>query len=160
MQYKKIFYGNQIKTGTPKQASMEAARSFRLSPAWGLFLSAKAETRLVPAFLFTRSDLFYLGGFGSVRGYADETFLATRYFLGRTEPRFHLGPNDYLFGFFDFADLSLGRDISGLSVSDRFKPGVGLGISAGNERLVLVLGWGEKAKIKDGIVYLRLAGEL
>ncbi|MCI0595432.1 MAG: hypothetical protein L0Z48_02695 [candidate division Zixibacteria bacterium] len=158
--YKKVFHGSQIKTGTPKQVGGDAAKSFRLKPAWSVFLKGSGKARFVPAFLFTRSDLFYLGGYGSVRGYPDESFFATRYFLGRMEPRFHLGGKDYLFGFFDFAQLSIGQNSSGLSVSDRFKPGVGLGISAGGDRLILVFGWGEKAKAKDGIVYLRLSGEL
>jgi hypothetical protein len=83
-----------------------------------------------------------------------------RCFLGRAEPRFFLGDRNYLFGFFDFAHLSIGKNYSGLSVTDPFKPGVGLGISARDDRLILAFGWGEKAKIKDGIVYLRLAGEL
>ncbi len=160
MQYKRVFYGGQVRTGTPKQAGLEMAKSFRISPNWRIFLEGGGETKIVPAFLFTRSDLFYLGGYGSVRGYPDESFLATRYFLGRMEPRFHLGAKDYLFGFLDFADLSIGPNSSGLLVSDRFKPGTGLGISAGGDRLILAFGWGEKAKVKDGIVYLRLSGEL
>lgn len=160
MTYKKAFYGGRVETGTPKQVGLEAAKSFRLSSAWRVFLNTKGEAKFVPAFLFTRSDLFYLGGYGSLRGYLDESLLATRYFSGRMEPRFHLGAKDYLFGFFDFAHLSIGKNLSGLIVSDRFKPGVGLGISAGSGRLTLAFGWGEKAKLKDGIIYLRLSGEL
>ncbi|HLG94255.1 MAG TPA: hypothetical protein VI546_05410, partial [candidate division Zixibacteria bacterium] len=160
MTYKKVFYGGRVQTGTPKQVGLEAAKNFRLSPAWKVFLQSKGEMKFVPAFLFTRSDLFYLGGYGSLRGYLDESLFATRYFSGRVEPGFHLGTKDYLFGFFDFAYLSIGENLSGLTVSDRFKPGVGLGISAGSGRMVLAFGWGEKARLKDGIAYLRLSGEL
>ena len=158
--HKKVFHENEINKGTPKQLDLEAARSFRFSTSWSVFLQGQGEARFVPAFLFTRSDLFYLGGYGSVRGYPDESFLATRYLLGRMEPRFHLGAKDYLFGFLDFAHLSISQNSSGLAVPDRFKPGVGLGISAGSDRLILAFGWGEKAQVKDGIVYLRLSGEL
>lgn len=160
MEYKKVFYGSQLKTGTPKQVGLEAAKSFRLGPSWGIFLKGKGEAKFVPAFLFSRSDLFYLGGYGSLRGYLDESLPATRYFSGRMEPRFHLGTKDYLFGFFDFVHFPLGENRPGRTVSDRFKPGIGLGISAGNDRLVLAFGWGEKAGLKDGIAYLRLSGEL
>ena len=160
MEYKKVFHGGRVETGTPKQIGLKAAQSLRVSPAWRVFLNTKAEAKFVPAFLFTRSDLFYLGGYGSLRGYLDESLLATRYFMGRMEPRFHLGVKDYLFGFFDFAHLSIGKNSSGLSVSDRFKPAVGLGVSAGGDKLILAVGWGEKAKPKDGILYLRLSGEL
>ncbi len=160
MEYKKVFYGSQVKTGMPKQTGLEMAKSFRFSPGWSVFLKGRGEAKFVPAFLFTRSDLFYLGGYGSVRGYPDESYFATRYFLGRMEPRFHLGTKDHLFGFIDFAHLSIGQNSSGLAVSDSFKPGLGLGISAGSGRLILAFGWGEKAQVKDGIVYLRLSGEL
>jgi len=125
-----------------------------------MFFKGRGEAKFVPAFLFTRSDLFYLGGYGSLRGYLDESLLATRYFSGRMEPRFHLGAKDYLFGFFDFAQVSVDENRSGLIVSDRFKPGVGLGVSAGSGRMILAFGWGEKAKLKEGIAYLRLSGKL
>ncbi|MCI0329384.1 MAG: hypothetical protein L0196_00315 [candidate division Zixibacteria bacterium] len=158
--YKRVFYGANVQSGTPKQVGLEAAKSFPINSAWKLYLRSKGGAKFLPAFLFTRSDLFYLGGYGSLRGYLDESLPATRYFSGRVEPRLHLGAKDYLFGFFDFAHFSVGKNYSGLSVSDQFKPGFGLGLSAGAERLVLAVGWGEKGKVKDGIVYLRLAGEL
>lgn len=160
VQYKRVFYGNEVKTGTTKRAGFEGSGIFCIGTHKQLFLKGRGEAGFVPALLFTRSDLFYLGGYRSVRGYPDESFSATRCFLGRAEPRFFLGDRNYLFGFFDFAHLSIGKNYSGLSVADPFKPGIGLGISARDDRLILAFGWGEKTKIKDGIVYLRLAGEL
>ena len=157
---KRVFYGAGVRSGTPKQISLEAAKSFRINSVWRFFLQTRGQAKFLPAFLFTPADLFYLGGYSSLRGYLDESLQATRFFSGRAEPRFHLGATDYLFGFFDFAHFSVGKNYSGLVRSNRFKPGVGLGLSAGAERLVLAVGWGDNAKFKDGIAYLRLAGDL
>ncbi len=158
--YKKTYFIGGVQTGNPSVLGLEAAKIISVVSSWKLFVSARGEARFVPPFLFTRSDLFYLGGYSTLRGYVDESLLATKYVLGRAEPRYHFGNKNYLFGFFDFGYLSADKKLSGISVADHFKPAAGLGLSASSDRLVLAFAWAEKAKIKDGIVYLRLTGEL
>jgi len=157
---KKVFSPSGPKSGMPAQLELQAAGAVKLSESWNLYLEGKGEALFIPSFLFTPSDLFYLGGLGTLRGYPDESLVATRFLLGRAEPRFYFGNNNFLFGFFDYGYLSVAKNLRGVLASDRFKPAGGLGISASAGHLVLAFGWGEKAKLKDGIVYVRLSGEL
>lgn len=157
---KKVFSAFGIKSGVPTQVGLEAGGAFKMAPAWGLYLTGKGEAKFFPSFLFTPSDLYYLGGYGTLRGYPDESVVAQRYLLGRAEPRFCLGENNFLFGFFDCGYFFRAKSLPGPAVSNRFKPAAGFGLSAGAGHLILAFGWAEKAKLKDGIGYLRLSGEL
>jgi outer membrane protein assembly factor BamA len=51
--------------------------------------------------LLDQSDLFRLGGFGSIRGYRDAELLASRFGYGTTEIRFMTGRQSFLFSFLD-----------------------------------------------------------
>ncbi len=157
---KKVFSPIGPKSGMPARLELQAAGAVKLSGSWRLYLEGKGKALFIPSFLFTPSDLFYLGGFGTLRGYPDESLVATRYLLGRAEPRFYFGTDNFLFGFFDYGYLSVAKNLPGVLASNRFKLSRGLGISAGSGRLILAFGWSEKAKLKDGMVYVRLSGEL
>lgn len=158
--YKKIFDGGRTAAGMTQRVEIGATRNFPLGRNWSCFLQGEGAAQLAPAFLFTRSDLFYLGGPGSLRGYPEASLSATRFLVARMEPRFNLTAKDFLFAFLDFGYLPIGSNVPGLAASNRFKPGTGLGLSAGDGRARITIGWGEKARLKDGIVYLRLSGEL
>lgn len=76
-----------------------------------------------------RSDLFRLGGAGTLRGYRESQFLGSRVLWSNVEYRFIVAPRSYAFGFVDAGYIVTPERISaGLIGSEQTKLGYGIGI--------------------------------
>lgn len=89
------------------------------------------------------SELFLLGGPGSLRGYRNEQFAAVRAVLGTIEPRVRFD-GGYLFGFWDGAFLqSRVTTQSESEIDELFRQGYGGGVTlaTANRSIQISLGW-------------------
>ncbi len=89
------------------------------------------------------SELYFVGGPGSLRGYRNEQFIAQRVVAGTLESRFHF-PGGYLFGFYDGAYLNTPVAIGNLVQTNqqyRFGFGLGLAVVDINRSVMVALGW-------------------
>lgn len=71
-----------------------------------------------------RNELFRLGGLRTIRGFDEQSILASRYFGGRLETRFILDQNSYFLAFFNQAYIENHSD--GFSADDPYGFGAGL----------------------------------
>ncbi|MBT8377848.1 MAG: BamA/TamA family outer membrane protein [Ignavibacteria bacterium] len=79
---------------------------------------------------FEQSDLWRFGGTGSVRGYREEQFLASRIAWSNIEYRLMLTPRSYAFVFFDAGYYSIDADEEqGVTKNEDVIFGYGLGIT-------------------------------
>jgi outer membrane protein assembly factor BamA len=89
------------------------------------------------------SEMYYVGGPGTLRGYRNEQFVAQRVAVGTIESRFRF-PGGYLFGFYDGAYLN-SPTVTGSVVATtetyRFGFGAGLSISDRSRSVTVSLGW-------------------
>jgi outer membrane protein insertion porin family len=89
------------------------------------------------------SELFLIGGPGSLRGYRNEQFAAVRVVLGTVEPRIRFD-GGYLFGFWDGALLqSESVTPYGGKTDEIFRQGYGGGVTlaTSNRSIQISLGW-------------------
>jgi outer membrane protein assembly factor BamA len=89
------------------------------------------------------SELYFVGGPGSLRGYRNEQFVAQRVVTGTLESRFHF-PGGYLFGFYDGAYLNAPVALGSSVVIDqqyRFGFGIGLAVVDISRSVIVALGW-------------------
>jgi len=73
-----------------------------------------------------RNELFQIGGYKLLRGFDEESILATQYTAGSLEYRYLIGMNSYLFAFFDGGWAK--NDVTGYQLNSIFL-GVGLGLA-------------------------------
>ncbi|MBI3585922.1 MAG: BamA/TamA family outer membrane protein [Ignavibacteriales bacterium] len=75
------------------------------------------------------SDLFRLGGAGTLRGYRESQFLGSRLVWSNVEYRFIVAPRSYAFGFIDAGYIvTPERSSAGLAGAEQTKFGYGIGI--------------------------------
>lgn len=89
------------------------------------------------------SELYFIGGPRTLRGFKNEQFTAIRSALGTIEPhiRFHSG---YLFGFFDAAYIYNRIDLDGAVKADeiyRFGYGGGISLISSERAVKIMLSW-------------------
>ncbi|MBI3578646.1 MAG: BamA/TamA family outer membrane protein [Ignavibacteriales bacterium] len=75
------------------------------------------------------SDLFRLGGAGTLRGYRESQFLGSRLVWSNVEYRFIVAPRSYAFGFVDGGYISTPeKPLAGLAGAEQTKFGYGIGV--------------------------------
>lgn len=102
-------------------------------------------------------DEMYIGGPGTVRGYAERAFATRGHLLFATEVGYH--PAGYI-RFFGFGDLVYYRRFTSDGITDRLwrrVVGYGLGLETINYlgRTRVEIGWPEGASAGEGVIYLR-----
>lgn len=73
-----------------------------------------------------RNELFQIGGYKLLRGFDEESILATQYTAGSLEYRYLIGMNSYLFAFFDGGWAK--NDVPGYRLNSIYL-GIGLGLA-------------------------------
>lgn len=89
------------------------------------------------------SELFFVGGPGSIRGYRNEQFIVKRAALGTIEPRYRFA-SGYIFGFYDIAFTQQPVSVqSGVVTDESIHHGFGLGLAIADQlrSVKLSLGW-------------------
>lgn len=84
------------------------------------------------------SEMFYVGGPGTLRGFRNEQFNAIKFAVASYEPQIHFD-GGYLFGFIDAAYLN-NRTLDNDEFY-RFGYGFGISLASAQQRLKLSLGW-------------------
>jgi translocation and assembly module TamA len=101
-------------------------------------------------------ELRYLGGFESLRGYAERQIPAYRYTMATIEPRLVTGRESRAYLFCDLAEIKGGQ-----SGAYHFFPGYGLGLVAPTSlgQFKLEVAWGKTGFPSDAILNFGLAGQ-
>jgi len=104
------------------------------------------------------SELIYIGGQGSLRGFRTERFAALRAAYGTVEPRLRF-ESGYLFLFYDGAWMSNHiSDLSGeiiIAEDYRFGYGAGLALIQGNRAIEASVGWNREVNFGEPRLLLR-----
>ncbi len=128
---------------------------------------ARISRRFVTAFAITSwgvvsndgqipaDELHYIGGFESLRGYAEKQIPAYRYAIATIEPRLITGPESRVYLFTDFGEI---RNMQVRKYS--FFPGYGIGFVAPTAlgQFKLEVAWGKTGFPSDAILNFGLAG--
>jgi outer membrane protein assembly factor BamA len=101
-----------------------AAHYFSLSPASTLKLGFNGGIYNSPTTY--RNELFRIGGYKLLRGFDEESILASQYAVGTLEYRYLIGLNSYLFTFLDGGWAK--NSVSGFGLNNSFL-GFGLGLA-------------------------------
>jgi outer membrane protein assembly factor BamA len=104
--------------------NLAAAHYFGLSRASTIRLSVNAGW-YQSANTF-RNELFQIGGYKLLRGFDEESILATQYSVGSLEYRYLIGMNSFLFAFFDGGWAK--NDVPGYNLNSIYL-GIGLGMA-------------------------------
>jgi outer membrane protein assembly factor BamA len=132
-----------------------AAHYFSLSHASTLKLAFNGGVYNSPGTY--RNELFRIGGYKLLRGFDEESILASQYAVGTLEYRYLIGLNSYLFGFMDGGWAK--NDVSGFRLNSTFL-GFGLGLAfetkAGIFNISYALGKREDTKFnfRDAKIHL------
>ncbi len=108
------------------------------------------------------SELYLLGGPGSIRGYRNDRFAVGRAGLFTIEPRLRL-ESSYLFGFYDalwFARRPLSNDVDSAAKNYYHSYGVGFSIQGGSSQVMLSLGWQPELAIDQPRLSVELKTDL
>lgn len=95
------------------------------------------------------SELFLIGGPGSIRGYRTEQFAARQAVIATIEPRYRF-ETGFLFAFFDAAYINrpiLSGDEIRTDEFYRSSAGVGLGLVWPSQTVTMSLGWGKDSAV-------------
>ncbi|HTS42828.1 MAG TPA: POTRA domain-containing protein [Puia sp.] len=101
-----------------------AAHYFQVSRASTLKLGANAGIFQSPTTF--RNEVFQIGGYKLLRGFDEESILASQYAVGTLEYRYLIAQNSFLFSFIDFGWAK--NDIPGYSLNNTYL-GLGLGLA-------------------------------
>ncbi len=97
------------------------------------------------------SELHFIGGAGTLRGFRNEQFAAQRAALGSIEPRIRFAAG-YLFGFFDvaFMQLPVFND-NHFSLDEDYESGFGGGLAlvTSDRSVKLSLGWNKELQVDE-----------
>jgi len=132
-----------------------AAHYFSLSHASTLKLAFNGGVYNSPSTY--RNELFRIGGYKLLRGFDEESILASQYAVGTLEYRYLIGLNSYLFSFMDGGWAK--NDVSGFRLNSTFL-GFGLGLAfetkAGIFNISYALGKREDTKFnfRDAKIHL------
>lgn len=132
----------------------------RMYRGWIWRLNVQTRMRLTSRDLIDYSEMFKLGGYGSLRGYRQDQFAGRRTVLAQAELRWRLSPDLALYLFGDWGYVYDKREnIPGLiSAYDLNRWGKGAGIYVGGDaaRLTMEFGWGEGDRLGQGKLHLGL----
>ncbi len=130
-------------------------QSIPLDRSYSLLLGVRAGDLDVNDSLPLLPDLFTVGGPGSVRGYREKEFYATRYVTGTIEPRWLLLSTSRAYLFVDGGFVERRR---GSIRNQTTLAGWGMGMLIGlkSSQIGLDLGWGRNDTPLDGKVSFRL----
>jgi outer membrane protein assembly factor BamA len=104
--------------------NFSGAHYFMLSHASTLRLALNAAWYQSPKIY--RNELFQIGGYKLLRGFDEESILASEYSVGSLEYRYLIGVNSYLFSFFDGGWAR--NNVPGYAINNTYL-GVGLGLA-------------------------------
>ncbi|UCD94627.1 MAG: BamA/TamA family outer membrane protein, partial [Candidatus Zixiibacteriota bacterium] len=109
------------------------------------------------------SEMFFIGGVGSLRGYRNDQFSGQRVMLSTYELRFFVSHRDYLYPFVNgayFERYESGID-GGVSKLDDFKWGYGFGLrlSSAQRQLGIEFSWGEGANLEEPRLHITLGSQ-
>lgn len=132
----------------------------RLYRAWIARVSIQTRLRLTSRDLIDYSEMFKLGGYGSLRGYRQDEFAGRRVVLAQAELRWRPSPDLALYLFGDWGYVyDKKQDGSGeVSAFDLNRWGRGGGMYVGGEsaRITMEFGWGEGDRLGEGKLHLGL----
>jgi outer membrane protein assembly factor BamA len=137
------------------QLRTSAAHYFFLSHASTLKLAFNGGVYSSPSTY--RNELFRIGGYKLLRGFDEESILASQFVVGTLEYRYLIGLNSYLFSFVDGGWAK--NDVSGFTLNSTFL-GFGLGLAfetkAGIFNISYALGKREDTKFnfRDAKIHL------
>jgi outer membrane protein assembly factor BamA len=114
-----------LKTSTYQfRLNLSGAHYFMLSHASTLRFGMNAAWYQSPKIY--RNELFQIGGYRLLRGFDEESILASEYAAGSLEYRYLIGLNSYLFSFFDGGWAK--NDVPGYAVNSIYL-GIGMGLA-------------------------------
>ncbi|RME19029.1 MAG: hypothetical protein D6800_14835, partial [Candidatus Zixiibacteriota bacterium] len=153
--------GLQVVTETRNRLTAEYYQPVRgrlVSHVKLTWLGYETDQNLAPL-----SEMYLLGGPGSLRGYRNEQFPAQRAALATFEPRWRFA-DGFLFGFYDAAYLNrrvLSPD-STVHLSERYRDsyGFGFGLVSGARRVVVSLGWGRESAFDQPRLSIAFSSDL
>jgi len=111
---------------------------------------------------FEESDLFYLGGTSSLRGYREKQYAGSRLFWSNTEYRFLLTRRTYAFVFFDTGYFIRKEDLErNILKTEAFKTGYGAGLNIETGIGVLAVSYalGAGDNFSDGKIHFGIVNE-
>ncbi len=113
--------------------------------------------------LLPLSELYFIGGPGTLRSFRNEQFTAQRTAFGTVEPRFRF-QQGYLFIFYDAAYINYkrtGQDKT-IALEELYRWGYGLGLALSDRKrsLKLSLGWNEELKFNQPRLAIELSADL
>lgn len=132
----------------------------RLYRAWIARVNIQTRLRLTSRDLIDYSEMFKLGGYGSLRGYRQDEFAGRRAVLAQAELRWWPSPELalYLFGDWGYVYDETQNASGGVSAYDLNRWGRGGGIYVGGEsaRITMEFGWGEGDRLGEGKLHVGL----
>lgn len=132
----------------------------RLHHAWVARVNVQTHVRLTSRDLIDYSEMFKLGGYGSLRGYRQDELAGRRTILAQTELRWRPSPDLalYLFGDWGYVYDKKINESGTVSGYDLNRWGRGCGVYVGGEsaRLTMEFGWGEGDSLGEGKLHLGL----
>jgi outer membrane protein assembly factor BamA len=127
---------------------------------WVWRFHGQTRMRLTSRDLIDYSEMFKLGGFGSLRGYRQDQFAGRRVVLVQNELRWRPSPDLALYLFGDWGYVYDKREISPGVVAgydlNRWGKGVGVYVGSESARLTMEFGWGEGDHLGQGKLHLGL----
>ncbi|NMC44517.1 MAG: BamA/TamA family outer membrane protein [candidate division Zixibacteria bacterium] len=133
----------------------------QLYRAWIIRVNIQTRLRLTSRDLIDYSEMFKLGGYGSLRGYRQDEFAGRRAVLAQAELRWR--PSSelalYLFGDWGYVYDKQQNGSGEVSAFDLNRWGRGGGIYVGGEatRITMEFGWGEGDRLGEGKLHVGLA---
>ncbi len=114
-----------IKTSTYQfRLNLAGAHYFQLSHASTIRFAVNAAWYQSPKIF--RNELFQIGGYRLLRGFDEESILASAYTVGSLEYRYLIGMNSFLFSFVDGGWAK--NDVPGYAINNLYL-GIGLGLA-------------------------------
>lgn len=153
----------------PERNSLNETRSRidinYFQPLWGNFLvhlgavyfGLETEELLPPI-----SELYLVGGPGTIRGFRNEQFVVQRAALLTLEPRLRSNSN-FVFSFLDFAYLNWrAQSSTGPVTLEEFEYGYGLGLGIQNpgRSVEISLGWSRRAPFDEPRLSVQLSSDI
>jgi len=114
-----------VKTSTYQfRLNLAGAHYFQLSHASTIRFAVNAAWYQSPKIF--RNELFQIGGYKLLRGFDEESILASEYAVGSLEYRYLIGMNSFLFSFVDGGWAK--NDVPGYAINNLYL-GIGLGLA-------------------------------
>jgi outer membrane protein insertion porin family len=132
----------------------------RMYRGWIWRLNLQTRMRLTSRDLIDHSEMFKLGGYGSLRGYRQDQFAGRRTVLAQAELRRRLSPDLALYLFADWGYVYDKKESRPGVVSaydlNRWGKGGGGYVGGESARLTMEFGWGQGDRLGEGKLHLGL----